>query len=107
VVEPVFLGSNDHKAVATRLRGYANDPMWANHGEVPKSLLFEAAQLLTTPPDATAQREAISRIIQSHIDRNTFQKNKDGSVEIDASGLVLTLSEALQTRALLEQEKGE
>src|SRR5687768_4901639 len=42
-VEPVFLGNSDPKVVAARLRGYANDPMWADHGEVPKSLLFEAA----------------------------------------------------------------
>src|SRR5687768_5461021 len=55
-VELVFLGSPDHKAVAARLRGYANDPMWADHGEVPKSLLFEAAQLLTAPPLAPDER---------------------------------------------------
>src|SRR5687768_15024631 len=54
--ELVFLGSPDHKAVAARLRGYANDPMWADHGEVPKSLLFEVAQLLTTLPIAPDER---------------------------------------------------
>ncbi len=34
-----------------RLEAFANDPMWADHAEVPKTLLTEAATALRSQPD--------------------------------------------------------
>lgn len=75
-----------NEQIAARLRAAGEDPMWANHAEVPKSLLLQAAAALEAQPAGDAgmpPRDPTKTNEQQGLFRKFIVRRTDGS---DAPG---------------------